>query len=246
MNRFGLIGFPLGHSYSKKYFTDLFDEIGVQATHVYELFEIRDIKDFPALLDKYPDLKGVNVTVPHKIKVCNFIDQLDESALKVGAVNVIKRCGEELIGYNSDLYGFKQSLVNWFGNERPYTLILGSGGASKAVQVALDELSIQYKIVSRQKNKGTLMYDQLHDGKELFTSFKLIVNTTPVGMSPNVHDVPPIPLAGLHQGQYVYDLIYNPEKTLLLSEAEKRGAKILNGLEMLKLQAGKSWDIWSN
>lgn len=246
MNRFGLVGYPLEHSFSKMYFEEKFDKTGINQTHVYELFETEFLKDFPALWDRYPDLKGVNITIPHKVNVINFLDQLDTSAIKVEAVNVVKKEGGRLVGYNSDYIGFKNSLSNWIGKKKLKALVLGSGGASRAVQVALDELDFDYEVVSRFKDKGDYLYTSFFKDESLFGQFELIVNTTPIGMFPNVNDGPPIPYESFHKGQYVYDLIYNPEKTLFLEEAEKMGAKIKNGSEMLLLQAERAWEIWSN
>lgn len=245
MNRYGLVGYPLGHSFSKNYFTEKFEKSGIQSSHVYELFELEYLKDFPSIWTRYPDLRGVNVTIPHKINIKNFLDQLDASAHKVGAVNVVKKQGTRLIGHNSDYVGFKKSLENWIGDDRPEALILGSGGASLAVQAGLDDLDISYDLVSRFKDKGDYLYTEFFKDEELFGSYGLIINTTPLGMSPNTDDGPPIPYESFHEGQYVYDLIYNPEKTFLLQEAEKRGAKIKNGEEMLILQAERAWKIWT-
>lgn len=246
MNRYGLIGYPLEHSFSKRYFTNKFSKMGLSSSHVYELFEIEFLKNFPAIWDRYPDLRGVNVTIPHKINILNFLDQLDNSAHKVGAVNVIKKKGTRLIGYNSDYYGFKGALENWIKGWKPKALVLGSGGSSQSVQVALEESDIDYDVVSRNKDKGDLMYTQFYKDEELFGQYELVINTTPIGMFPRVDDGPPIPYESFHKGQYVFDLIYNPEKTFLLKEAEKRGAKIKNGAEMLELQAERAWEIWSN
>ena len=245
MNRYGLIGFPLEHSFSKKYFARKFKKMGLSSTHVYELFEFEFLRDFPSIWEKYRDLKGVNVTIPHKIDVMNFLDQLDDSAHKVGAVNVIKKKGDQLIGYNSDYYGFKRSLKNWIKDQKPEALILGSGGSSHSVQVALEELGIEYEVVSRTPDKGDFTYSEFDKNVALFQHYQLIINTTPIGMFPKVENGPPIPFGSLHEGQYVFDLIYNPEKTLLLKEAEKRGAKIKNGAEMLELQAERAWEIWT-
>lgn len=220
--------------------------MGITNSHVYELFELEFLKDFPSIWSRYPDLRGVNITIPHKINVMNFLDQLDASAHKVGAVNVVKKKGNRLIGYNSDYVGFKKSLAGWLGDKKPSTLVLGSGGASLAVQVALDELDFDYDVVSRFRDKGDFLYTQLYKDEELFPSYDLVINTTPLGMSPNVNDGPPIPYDLFQESQYAYDLIYNPEKTFFLQEAEKQGAKIKNGLEMLELQADRAWKIWNS
>ncbi len=246
MNRYGLVGYPLGHSFSKSYFTEKFGKMGIKSSHSYELFEIEFLKDFPSIWSRYPDLRGVNVTVPHKINILNFLDQLDASAHKVGAVNVVKKKGNKLKGYNTDFWAFKKSLKKWMADKKPSALVLGSGGASLAVQVALDELDIDYDVASRFKDRGDFLYTQFFKDESLFGSYELVINATPVGMSPNVDDGPPIPYESFHEGQFVYDLIYNPQKTLLLKEAEKRGARIKNGMEMLELQAEKAWKIWSD
>ena len=220
--------------------------MGLTSSHVYELFEIEFLKNFPSLWERYPDLLGVNVTIPHKINITNFLDQLDNSAHKIGAVNVVKKKGTRLIGYNSDYYGFKKSLASWIGEAKPQALILGSGGSSRSVQVALEELDIEYDVVSRFRDKGDYLYTEFFKDEDLFQQYELIINTTPIGMFPNVNDGPPIPYESFHKGQHVYDLIYNPEKTLLLKEAESRGAKIKNGAEMLQFQAERAWEIWTN
>ena len=220
--------------------------MGLTSSHVYELFEIEFLKHFPSIWEKYPDLKGVNVTVPHKVNVMNFLDHLDSSAHKVGAVNVVKKKGTKLVGYNSDYYGFKKSLEGWLKGARPEAMILGSGGSSRSVQVALEELDIEYDVVSRFRDKGDFLYTQFFKDEDLFASYGLIINTTPIGMFPKVNDGPPIPYESFHDGQMVFDLIYNPEKTFLLSEAEKAGAQIKNGQEMLEFQAEKAWEIWTS
>ena len=146
--------------------------MGITNSHVYELFELEFLKDFPSIWSRYPDLRGVNITIPHKINVMNFLDQLDASAHKVGAVNVVKKKGNRLIGYNSDYVGFKKSLAGWLGDKKPSTLVLGSGGASLAVQVALDELDFDYDVVSRFRDKGDFLYTQLYKDEELFPSYE--------------------------------------------------------------------------
>ncbi len=246
MNRYGLVGYPLGHSFSKSYFSEKFDKRGISSSHTYELFEIEFLKDFPSIWERYPDLRGVNVTIPHKINIKNFLDQLDPSAHKVGAVNVVKKKAGKLVGYNADYMAFKRSLESWLDKTAPEALILGSGGASLAVQAGLDELDISYDIASRFKDKGDYLYTEFFKDESLFGSYDLIINTTPVGMSPDISDGPPIPYEHFHKDQHVYDLIYNPEKTLFLAEAEKQGAKIKNGMEMLELQAERAWEIWTD
>lgn len=248
MKRFGLIGYPLGHSFSRSYFTEKFEKLGLSDSHKYDLFEIEYLKDFPTLWDRYPDLVGVNVTVPHKENVKRFLDRLDSSAHKVEAVNVIKKEGGKLVGYNSDYFGFKQSIINYFQGKVTCekALILGGGGAAKAVEAAFLDMGIRYQMVSRSKDKGDLTYQDLKEDPELVSSVGMIVNTTPLGMHPNYDTKPDIPYDAVHPEQYLYDLVYNPEETAFMLEGRRRGAKTKNGLEMLHLQADKAWEIWNS
>ncbi|MEQ8239795.1 MAG: shikimate dehydrogenase, partial [Cyclobacteriaceae bacterium] len=238
MKQFGLIGYPLGHSFSKKYFTEKFKSLGL-TDHQYDLFEMKDLQSFPSLFESNQDLVGVNVTVPFKQQVMSFLDELDSSAKKVGAVNTIKREGQKLVGYNSDYFGFKYSLQSYC-RDMPIikdALILGSGGASKAVMAVLEDLGIGYKVVSRVAGKEDYTYQELKENLDLLPRFKLVINTTPVGMYPKVEEAPDLPFNLLSDSHVIYDLVYNPEQTLLMQEAEKRGARTKNGLEMLYLQA---------
>ncbi len=246
MKRFGLIGFPLGHSFSRGYFNEKFQRLGLSDCK-YDLFELEYLKDFPSLWEKYPDLIGVNVTVPHKENIRRFLDRLDSSAHKVEAVNVIKKEGDKLIGYNSDFYGFKQSVVNYFQGEVTVkkALILGGGGASKAVEAAFLDLGIKYMVVSRQRTKGDLVYAELKSDPSYIEKVDMIVNTTPLGMHPNIEGKPDIPYDAIHAEQYIYDLVYNPEETAFMKEGRLRGARTKNGLEMLHLQADRAWEIWN-
>ncbi|SNT16791.1 shikimate dehydrogenase [Ekhidna lutea] len=244
MKRFGLIGYPVGHSFSQRFFQDKFKKLKLK-DHVYDLFEMEFLNEFPALWMKYKDLVGVNVTVPHKEKVVKYLDKLDASAIKVGAANVIYKNGGKLIGYNSDYMAFRESLRGWIGKFKGEALILGSGGASKAIQAGLTDLNIPYNQVSRTTRGGDYTYDQLKANPEIVSRFKLIVNTTPLGMHPNVDTFPDIPYKNIQKGSYLYDLIYNPAETNFLVKGKSYGAKTKNGLEMLELQAEKSWDIWS-
>lgn len=248
MKRFGLIGYPLGHSFSRGYFSEKFEKLGLSESHRYEVFEMEYLKDFPALWDRNPDLVGINVTVPHKEHVMRFIDRLDGSARKVEAVNVIKREGKHLVGYNSDYFGFKQSLLNYFqvGLKCERALILGVGGAAKAVEAAFVELEIVYDLVSRSKDKGDYTYQDLKNDPSVVKNADIIVNTTPLGTYPNIDTKPDIPYKVLHPEQYLYDLVYNPEETAFIREGRERGAQTKNGLEMLHLQAEKAWEIWNS
>lgn len=247
MKRFGLVGYPLGHSFSHTYFKEKFEKLGLSDNHKYDLFEIEFLRDFPSLWEKYPDLIGVNVTVPHKENVRRFLGRLDSSAHQVKAVNVVKNENGKLIGYNSDIYGFRVSMQNYFQDENMIksALILGGGGASKAVEAAFLELGIKYMVVSRMRGKGDLTYQGLKDNPSLVEKADMVVNTTPLGMHPNVEDKPDIPYDALHAEQYLYDLVYNPEETAFMKEGRKRGVRTKNGLEMLYLQADRAWDIWN-
>jgi shikimate dehydrogenase len=247
MKIFGLIGFPLSHSFSQKYFSEKFRKEKIRDV-VYQNFEIKHINDLPALLDSYPDLKGLNVTIPYKEEVRKYIDSLDHSAEKVGAVNVIKILSDgSKTGYNSDYYGFRTSLETWISNSIPNlkALVLGTGGAAKAVRIVLDDCNIPHSTVSRDIAKADYDYYELTDNTDIIQDHRLIINTTPLGMYPNVNEAPHLPYELLNSDFYLYDLIYNPEITLFLNKGREAGARIKNGLEMLELQAEKSWDIWN-
>ncbi|MBV6642036.1 MAG: shikimate dehydrogenase [Cyclobacteriaceae bacterium] len=243
MRNFGLIGYPLGHSFSKKYFTEKFKDLGL-SDHKYGLFELETIDLFPELW-KDPDLVGINVTVPHKQAVRQYLDALDPSAEKVGAVNVIKRTGNRLTGYNSDYFGFRTSLENFMPkNSVRKALILGTGGSSKAVKAVLTDLNIQFVFVSRKSGEGMISYDQMTP--EIIKEHQLIVNTTPLGMHPKVDNCPAIPYEALGSVHLLFDLVYNPETTKFMQMGLDQGARVKNGLEMLHLQADKSWEIWNS
>lgn len=244
MNRFGLVGFPLGHSYSQGFFQKKFESLGLE-DHTYDVFEMEFLNLFPALWLKHEDLVGVNVTVPHKEDVLKYLDRRDSSAIKVGAANVILRKGGKLIGYNTDYMAFKETLTGWIGKFKGEALILGSGGASKAVQAALSDLNIPFNMVSRVSIGGDYTYDQLSTNPEIIDRFKLIINCTPLGMYPDITTLPSIPYEKIGEEHFLYDLVYNPEETLFLNNGKHNGAKTKNGLEMLELQAEKSWDIWN-
>jgi shikimate dehydrogenase len=252
MRLFGLIGYPLSHSFSKKYFTEKFAREGISDAS-YELFELPDIAGFPALLKSQPRLQGINVTIPHKLNVIPFLDTLDDAAARIGAVNVI-RVGPDgrTKGYNSDYYGFQSSLTDWFRQlygesgrahlQSLRALVLGSGGASKAVQTALQDMGISSRIVSRQVANG-LSYEDLTPA--LVAEHGLIVNATPLGTAPNTAAFPPFPYGWLGTSHCLYDLVYNPPITAFMQQGQARGAYTLNGLPMLHAQAEKSWEIWN-
>lgn len=245
MDKYGLIGYPLKHSFSVNYFNEKFHSEGIDAEYVN--FEIPSINELPDVIKNNPQLKGLNVTIPYKEKVISYLDELNEDAEAIGAVNVIKiirlpkgKC--KLIGYNSDIIGFTQSIEPLLEPYHKKALILGTGGASKAVFHGLKNLGIEPKYVSRTPGEGMLSYEEL--SPEIMTEYKVIVNGTPVGMYPNVDFCPDIPYEYLTPNHLLYDLLYNPNVTLFMKKGEQHGAKTKNGLEMLLLQAFAAWEIW--
>ncbi|TPE44870.1 shikimate dehydrogenase family protein [Pontibacter mangrovi] len=244
MRKFGLIGKKLGHSFSKKYFTDKYEREGI-ADAVYELYELPGVHELPKLLQQEPELLGLNVTVPYKEQVIPLLDELDEAAERIGAVNTIKISNGRTKGYNTDYIGFRDSLETFYPEqERKQALVLGTGGAAKAVWAALEAMQIPYLRVSRQEGEGQLSYRQL--GPEILATYNLLINTTPLGMYPQVHEAPQLPYSYITPQHFVYDLVYNPEQTLLLQKAAAEGAKTLNGLPMLQGQAEAAWHIWNS
>lgn len=244
MRRFGLIGKKLGHSFSKKYFTEKFAREGI-ADAAYKLYELPQVEALPALLRQEPELVGLNVTVPYKEQVMPLLDELDAAAAKIGAVNTIKISGGKAKGYNTDFLGFKGSLEHFYPEqERGQALVLGTGGAAKAVWAALDALGVPYVRVSRQEAEGQLSYRQLTPA--LLHKYNLVVNTTPLGMYPQVQEAPELPYSSITAKHYIYDLVYNPEQTLLMQRSAANGAKTLNGLPMLYRQADAAWSIWNS
>ncbi len=258
MTTYGLIGYPLSHSFSKKYFSEKFEKQQIANT-VYELFELQSITEFPKLVHGIADLKGLNVTIPYKQQIIPYLDELDGIAARIGAVNVIKVMPDKTLkGHNSDYYGFRQSLINFLltnnithhviNNVATYTekaIILGNGGAAQAVKVALEDLGIAYQVVSQKASANNISYENLSNTIELFDKYQIIINTTPLGMYPNTDAMPQIPYHLLNEKHLIFDLVYNPPETLLMQKAIKQGAKVQNGLEMLYLQAEKAWEIWN-
>lgn len=242
---YGLIGKKINHSFSANYFNKKFKDEGID--EVYELFPLPSIEEFPALLESHPDLKGLNVTIPYKQEVIKYLDGLSEECRQIGAVNVIKFNRKDdkltLIGYNSDYIGFKDSLIPLITKDIKNALVLGTGGASKAVCYVLETLGINYKLVSRDPSKGDLTYSQLD--KEIIENNLLIVNTTPLGMFPEIDSFPPIPYQFLTPRHVCYDLVYNPMETKFMKLSQAHGSKVKNGLEMLHLQAVGAWEIWN-
>jgi shikimate dehydrogenase len=243
---FGLIGQTVSHSFSKQYFDEKFFREGLRDHH-YELFPLNNIKDIEKLITDTKGLSGLNVTLPYKEQVIKYLDEVDAEAKRIGAVNVIKFKDGKRKGYNTDSDAFFETVEKWLPkNKKLKALILGTGGSSKAVQEALAKLNLEYKIVSRERAKGNFTYEDLEKKPKLLADSKLIINTTPLGMHPNTDTMPPIIYDSIGNEHYVYDLIYNPARTLFLQKAEMRGATIKNGLEMLHVQAEKSWRIWNN
>ncbi|HZY78526.1 MAG TPA: shikimate dehydrogenase [Cyclobacteriaceae bacterium] len=244
--KFGLIGSTVSHSFSKAYFDEKFFRDGLRDYH-YELYPLKSIDDLTNLLQENPELVGLNVTIPYKEQVLKFLNEIDNDAKKIGAVNVIKIRDGVLKGYNTDSDAFHDTMKKWFPNAKgSKALILGTGGSSKAVQEALEKLEIPFETVSREKGKADYTYEDLEKKGKLISGSNLIINTTPLGMSPNNNAVVPIDFELIGNKHYVYDLIYNPARTLFLQKAEMRGANIKNGLEMLHVQAEKAWAIWNN
>ena len=238
---YGLIGYPLGHSFSKDYFNKKFSLLRLNA--IYENFELSSAHSFPELIQRFPNLCGLNVTLPYKEAIIPYLDALSPEAKAIQAVNVIRFTSQGLIGYNSDYYGFMTSLRPLL---RPFDLravVLGTGGAARAVAYALNLLGISVQFVSRTKRMGVISYEELADMKLLATT-SLIINCTPLGMFPHVATAPPLPYQEISSFHLLYDLIYNPEETHFLSRGKAQGALTKNGLEMLHLQAEKAWDIW--
>ncbi len=244
LKRLGLIGYPLTHSFSKNYFTQKFEREGIPDFN-YELYPLENIAAFPELIQKTEDLQGLNVTIPYKQSVIPFLDEIDEEAREVGAVNCIKIEKGKLKGYNTDVYGFEHALSPFIGKDKKEikALVLGNGGAAKAVTFVLKKLHIPALIVERRTSAGSLTYEDLTS--EIIHTNRLIIQTTPLGMTPDVRSSPLIPYAALTPRHFLYDLVYNPEETVFLKKGKNCGAQVQNGLSMLHLQAERAWKIWN-
>lgn len=242
MKRYGLIGCPLGHSASANFFTAKFEHEGIRDT-MYTLYELPSIEALPSLLTAVPDLCGFNVTVPYKQQILPYLDELSDEARNIGAVNCVKRIQGRLVGYNTDVVGFREALLTFLGTDIPtQALVLGTGGASQAVQYVLAEMGIEYTLVSRDPAKGNLTYDNLPC--DAVASHRLIVNATPLGMYPHVEECPRLPYAFISPDHYLFDLIYNPPLTQFLDYGQQRGAHICNGEQLFIRQAQAAWQIW--
>lgn len=245
MQKYGLLGYPLGHSFSKTYFNQKFEAEKIDAEYIN--FEIPSIKEIKDVLKENPNLNGLNVTIPYKEQVIPFLDDLDEDARQIGAVNVIKfskgRFGRlKLKGYNSDIIGFKQSIEPLLTESHRKALILGTGGASKAVFHGLKQLGVGSTFVSREPKEFCITYDDITP--KMMEQYTVIINTTPAGMFPNINACPNIPYNQLTSDHLLYDLLYNPDETLFMKKGKEKGAVVKNGLEMLLLQAFAAWQIW--
>ena len=245
MKTYGLIGYPLGHSFSRGYFTEYFDREGIEAE--YKNFELPSIEQLAEVLQTEPTLQGFNVTIPYKQQVFAYLNELSEAAQAIGAVNVVKVMSRDeglyLKGYNTDYIGFTDSIRPYLKPHHTHALILGTGGASKAVDYALRKLGLETQYVSRTAREGIIAYDELTP--ELMAQYTVIVNTTPLGMHPKVDECPPLDYTLLTSQHLLYDVVYNPAKTLFLQRGEEAGATICNGMDMLIGQAKAAWEIWS-
>ena len=245
MDQYGLLGFPLGHSFSKTYFNQKFEAEKIDAEYLN--FELPDIKEVKNVLKEHPRLKGFNVTIPYKEQIIPYLDEMDHNAQLIGAVNVVKLSKglfgkTKLKGFNSDIIGFKRSIDPLLQPHHRIALILGTGGASKAVFQGLKQLSVGATFVSRKAKEFCITYEEITP--KTMEQYTVIVNTTPLGMFPNVDNCPPIPYDLLTPDHLLYDVIYNPDETLFMKKGKEKGATVKNGLEMLLLQAMAAWEIW--
>lgn len=245
MDKYGLIGYPLGHSFSIGYHNQRFADEGINAKYIN--FEIPNIEQLIEVLSQNPELKGLNVTIPYKEKVMEYLDYISPEARAIGAVNVIRVIHEGtkivLRGYNSDVIGFVQSIEPMIESHHKKALVLGTGGASKAVCYGLKSLGIEPVLVSRYERPGTIQYESITP--DVVHEYNVIVNCTPLGMFPKINTCPTLPYEALDERNILYDLIYNPDETLFMRKGAERGAAVKNGLEMLLLQAFASWEFWT-
>jgi shikimate dehydrogenase len=243
MRRFGLIGYPLSHSFSPGYFAEKFAKEGIKDC-VYEAYPLASIDELKQLLDCHKDLCGLNVTIPYKKKVIRFLDAGSEEVKQMVACNTIKIKDGKLIGYNTDVTGFELSLLPLLKPHHTHALVLGTGGAAAAIEFVLNKLDIQFLFVSREKKEAnSIIYTQLN--KQILDKYTLIINTTPLGMYPKVDEFPAIPYNYLSDKHYLFDLVYNPAETQFLKKGKEHGAVIKNGADMLIIQANESWRIWN-
>jgi shikimate dehydrogenase len=241
MTTYGLIGYPLTHSFSPAYFSNKFRQERIDA--VYEKYELKDISELGELVRTRPKIQGLNVTIPYKQSIIPFLDELSEDAKAIGAVNCISFKDGKLKGNNTDVIGFEKSLLPLLKSDHQKALVLGTGGSSLAVRYVLDRLNIPYQLVSRTKSPTTITYEEVNEA--ILKECLILINTTPVGMFPDVENCPSISYAALSPSHLLYDLIYNPAETKFLALGKMQGAYIKNGWEMLQLQADASWHIWN-
>ena len=241
-NRFGLVGRNISYSFSRGYFTRKFGDMGLRG-YSYENFDLPLLDDFPRVLKENPDLRGLNVTIPYKEAIIPYLDSVSPEAAQIGAINTIKITEGQLTGFNTDIYGFREAIAPFMRRGHTKALILGTGGASKAVKYVLEHMGLVVTLVSRNPGQGMLAYADI--GEKVLREHPVLINATPLGTHPNITDKPPLPYAFIGNHHLLFDLIYNPEKTAFLLEGESRGAQISNGLRMLELQAEKAWEIWN-
>ena len=244
MEKYGLIGYPLGHSFSKNYFNEKFENEGISAKYIN--FEIPNIQNLPEVIESNPELQGFNVTIPYKEKVISYLDSVSPEARAIGAVNVVKvtHKGNKVVlkGYNSDVIGFTRSIEPMLEPCHKKALILGTGGASKSINYGLKSLGLETLFVSRFERENTIQYEKITP--EIIKEYNVIVNCTPVGMYPHADECPLLPYEAMDTHTLLYDLIYNPDQTLFMRKGAEHGATVKNGLEMLLLQAFASWEFW--
>jgi shikimate dehydrogenase len=243
--KYGLLGKDISYSFSRKYFTEKFERLGLTNLR-YQNFDIPEIEEFPFLLyHREDEFRGINVTIPYKQSVMRYLDEIDTDAKEIGAVNTIKITDDnELHGYNTDFYGFKKAIEPLLKSHHNKALILGTGGASKAIAFAFKKLNIEYKFVSRRLSDDVFLYSMLNE--QIVKEYTVIINCSPIGTYPNIDESPNIPYEFISDRHLLFDLIYNPSETKFLQLGKKNGAVIKNGLEMLELQAEKSWEIWNS
>jgi shikimate dehydrogenase len=241
VRKFGLIGYPLSHSFSQGFFTEKFKAENILDAE-YLNYPIPSIDDFAALWDD-PNLQGINITIPYKKEVIPYLKHPSSVVQSIQACNCIRRFNNELYGFNTDVIGFQKSLLPFLKSHHTHALILGTGGAAAAVEWVMQNLKIQYQFVSRREGVNTISYEKLNE--QMIADHKLIINTSPVGMYPNISDAPNIQFSAITPQHHLFDLIYNPAETSFLSKGKAQGATIQNGLEMLHIQAEESWKIWN-
>jgi shikimate dehydrogenase len=239
---YGLVGKDISYSFSRGYFKKKFDNLGLDNCS-YQNFDLQSISEFPSIVSKNENIKGLNVTIPYKEDVIQYLDHIDAAAQKIGAVNTIKPSKNGLIGFNTDAYGFEKSIEPHLKKQHKKALILGTGGASKAVAFVLEQLNIEFSFVSRSGKNNGYTYDQLSE--DIISEHTLIINCSPVGTFPNINEKPAIPYQSISNQHLLFDLIYNPDETAFLLAGKANGAAICNGHRMLEFQAEKSWEIWN-